>query len=124
MLLKATKEAETSPNITVNVLEKDASDMPTYDATAHFAGVDPKSGAATIWLVKGAPKAPATAEALLSALELACMATGFAGPQWKAIYDQVAGLDAALPAGSPDPYKYRLALTARIRSIVDSYAPH
>ena len=123
-LLKATKDAETSPNITINVVSKDPSNMPTYDPVVHYAGVDAKSGAATIWIMKSPPKTPAAARALLAAMELACMATGFAGPQWKAIYDRVAAWDAALPGTPLNPYKYRLALTARIQAIVDSYAPH
>lgn len=123
-LLKATQDAETSPNVTVNAIGKDASDMPTYDPIAHFVGVDAKSGAAIIWIMKSPPKTPAAAQALRAAMELACMATGFAGPQWRTIYDQVAAWDAALPAGAPNPYKYRLALTVRIQAIVDSYAPH
>jgi hypothetical protein len=122
-LLKATKDAETSPNITINILGKDASEMPAYDPTVHFAGIDAK-GAANIWMMKSPPKTEASAQALLAAMELACMATGYAGPQWKAIYDKVAGMDAALPANAPNPYTYRLALTKRIQSIIDSYKPH
>jgi hypothetical protein len=56
-------------------------------------------------------------------MELACMATGFAGPHWKAIYDEVAAADSAQPANAPNPYRYRLALTSRIQAIVDSYVP-
>ena len=122
-LLKATKDADTSPNIDIKVLGKDPSEMPAYDPIVHFAGVDGTSGVVTIWIVKSAPKTPSSAKAFLAAMELACMATGFAGPQWKAIYDQLAALDAALPPNDPNPYKYRLALTARIQTIVDSYAP-
>lgn len=123
-LLKATKDAATSPNVTIDIVGKDASDMPTYDPIVHFVGVVTKSGAATIWIMKSPPKTPAAAQSLRAAMELACMATGFAGPQWKAIYDQVAAWDTALPANAPNPYKYRLALTQRIQTIVDSYAPH
>ncbi|MBV9719749.1 MAG: hypothetical protein JOZ77_10540 [Candidatus Eremiobacteraeota bacterium] len=123
-LLKATKDAEASPNITINVVGKAVMDMPTYDPIVHFVGIDAKSGAATIWIMKSPPKTPTSAHALRAAMELACMATGFAGPTWKGIYDQVAALDATLPASPPNPYKYRLALTQRIAAIVDSYAPH
>jgi hypothetical protein len=123
-LLKATHDAESSPNVTIDLVGKDASDMPTYDPIFHFAGVDAKSGAATIWIMKSPPKTPAGAQALRAAMELACMATGFAGPQWKGVYDQVAAWDGALPANAPNPYKYRLALTARIQAIIDSYTPH
>jgi hypothetical protein len=123
-LLKATKDAETSPNITINVVGKDPSDMPIYDPIVHYVGVDAKSATATIWIMKSPPKTPTAAQALLAAMELACMATGFAGPQWKTIYGQVAAWDAALPGSTPNPYKYRLALTARIQAIIESYAPH
>ncbi len=123
-LLKATKDAETSPNVTIDVVGKDASDMPSYDPIIHFVGVDAKSGVATIWIMKSPPKTPAAAQSLQAAMELACMATGFAGPQWKAIYDQVPAWDAALPANAPNPYEHRLALTARIQAIIDSYTPH
>ncbi len=122
-LLKATQAVETSPNITIKIVGKSASDMPVYDPIAHFVGID-ATNAATIWLVHSPERTPASAQALRAAVELACMGTGFAGPTWKAIYDQVAALDAALPANSPNPYKYRLALTQRIQTIVDSYAPH
>ena len=98
--------------------------MPPYDPFVHFVGVDAKSGAATIWMMKSPPKTSATSQALLAAMELSCMATGFAGPQWKAIYDRVAAWDGALAGTAPNPYRYRLALTARIQAIIDSYAPH
>jgi hypothetical protein len=47
-LMKATKDAETSPNVTINVVGKDPLDMPIYDPIVHYVGVDAKSGAATI----------------------------------------------------------------------------
>jgi hypothetical protein len=97
--------------------------MPAYGPIVHFVGIDAKPGAATIWIVHSPEKTPAAAQALRAAMELACMGTGFAGPTWKAIYDEVAALDAALPANSPNRYKYRLALTQRIQAIIDSYAP-
>ncbi len=123
-LLRATQDAESSPNITIDVTGKDASEMPPYDPVAHFVGVDATSGAATIWMLKSAPKTQASALSLRAAVELACMATGFAGPLWKSIYTQAAGWDAALPPNAPNPYKYRLALTTRIQAIVDTYTPH
>jgi hypothetical protein len=124
MLLKATRDVDTSPKITVDLLSKKAADMPSYDPTAHFVGIDPKSGAAVIWVLETAQaKSPATMQALLAAIELACMATGFAGPKWKGIYDHVAALDAAAPPDTVNPYRYRLALTKQIQAIVDSY-PH
>jgi hypothetical protein len=123
-LLKATQDAEASPNITIKIVGKPATDMPAYDPIVHFAGIDGNSGAATIWIVHSPDKTPAAAQALRAAMELACMGTGFAGPTWKAIYDKVAAMDAALPSNAPNPYKYRLALTQRIQGIVDSYVPH
>ncbi len=120
-LLKATQDAQASSKITVNVDSKEAWDMPVYDPIVHFAGVDAASGAATIWILKSPPKTKDTADSLLAALELACMATGFAGPQWKSIYDSLAAADAALPAGAPNPYVYRLTLTRRIQTIIDKY---
>lgn len=123
-LLKATKDAETSPNITIDIVGKVDTDMPAYDPIVHFVGIDAKSGAATIWIMKSPAKTPAAAQALRAAMELACMATGFAGPAWKTMYDQVATWDTALPTDSPNPYKYRLALTQRIESILNTYAPH
>lgn len=83
-LLTATQSAEKSPDITINVVGKDALDMPTYDPIVHFVGVDTKD-AATIWMMKSPPKTQSSARALLAAMELACMATGFAGSNWKAI---------------------------------------
>ncbi|HEX3672356.1 MAG TPA: hypothetical protein VHT92_11695 [Candidatus Cybelea sp.] len=122
-LLKAVKDAEASPDVTINVAGKDAAEMPAYDPLVHFAGLDGK-GAATIWMSRTLqPKTKAAAYALFAAMELACMATGFAGPHWKAIYDQVAAADSAQPANAPNPYQYRLALTSRIQAIVDSYVP-
>jgi hypothetical protein len=123
-LLKATQDAEASPNITIKIVGKPATDMPAYDPIVHFVGIDAKSGAATIWIMKSPAKTPAAAQALRAAMELACMATGFAGPAWKTMYDQVVTWDTALPADSSNPYKYRLALTQRIESILDTYAPH
>jgi hypothetical protein len=120
-LLKATQDAQTSPNITINVLSKDAWDMPVYDPIVHFVGVDPSSGAATLWILKSPPKTKDAADSLLGALELACMATGFAGLKWKSIYDSLAAMDAALPAGAPNPYAYRLTLTRRIQRVIDNY---
>jgi len=121
ILLKATQDAQTSPNITINVNSKDAWDMPVYDPIVHFVAVDPSSGAATIWMLKSPPKTKDAADSLLAALELACMATGFAGPQWKSIYDRLAAMDAALPPGVPNPYAYRLTLTRRIQRVIDNY---
>lgn len=117
-LLKATMDAVKSTNITINVVLKDATAMPAYDPIFHFAGLDAK-GAATIWVRAPVQKTEASANALRAATELACMATGFAGAFWKAIYDQVAAADAAQPADSPNPYTYRLGLTARIQAIID-----
>jgi hypothetical protein len=123
-LLKATQDADTSPNITLRLLAKNPSEMPAYDPVAHFAGIDAASKAALIWMVQPYPsKTGDGAWALRSAMELACMATGFAGPRWKQIYDQLASQDAALPADAPNPYLNRLALTVRVRKIVESYLP-
>ena len=124
-LLKAVKDADTSPKIRINVIGKAPSEMPEYDPIVHFADGDASTGLATIWLMKSAPQTPTAAHAFNAAMELACMSTGFAGPTWKTIYDQVAAMDAALPPNSPNPYKYRLALTQKIQAILDSYAqPH
>lgn len=123
-LLKATQEADTSPNITLRLLSKSPSEMPAYDPIAHFAGIDAASKAGLIWMVHPYPaKTGDGAWALRSALELACMATGFAGPHWKQIYDQLAAQDAAQPADAPNPYLNRLAVTVRVRKIVESYLP-
>jgi hypothetical protein len=119
-LLQATKDAETSPKIHIEVVGKDASAMPSYDSLAHYAGID-GSGSATIWMLKDIPKNNAAATALRAALELACMDTGFAGPLWKSIYDSAATADAALPASETNRYLNRLNLTAEIQKIVDSY---
>jgi hypothetical protein len=120
-LLKATQDVQTSPKITINIDAKDAWDMPVYDPIAHFVGVDASNGAATIWMVKSPPKNKDATDSLLAAVELACMATGFAGPQWKAIYDRLAAMDAALPSGVSNRYVYRLTLTRRIQKIIDTY---
>ncbi|HMF27643.1 MAG TPA: hypothetical protein VKE42_02665 [Candidatus Cybelea sp.] len=120
-LLKATQDVQTSSKITINVDSKDAWDMPVYDPIVHFVGVDASSGAATIWIMKSPPKTKDASDSLLGALELACMATGFAGPQWKSIYDRLAAADATLPSGAPNPYVYRLTLTHRIQKIIDNY---
>lgn len=120
-LLKAAQDAQSSPNISVKVDAKDAWDMPVYDPIVHFVGVDPSTGAATIWMLKSPPKTKDAADSLLAALELACMATGFAGPKWKSIYDNLAAMDAGLPSGAPNPYAYRLTLTRRIQRLIDNY---
>lgn len=124
VLLKATQDAQTSPKITINLDGKTAWEMPVYDPIVHFVGVDPSNGAATIWMMKSPPKTKDAADSLLAALELACMATGFAGPQWKSIYDRLAAMDAALPTSAPNPYVYRLTLTRRIQKIIDNYNAH
>jgi len=120
-LLKATQDAQTSAQITINIDGKEAWDMPVYDPIAHFVGVDASNGAATIWMLKSPPKNKDATDSLLAAMELACMATGFAGPRWKSIYDRLAAMDAALPSGVPNPYVYRLTLTRRIQKIIDNY---
>jgi len=120
-LLKATQDVQTSPKITINIDSKEAWDMPVYDPIAHFVGVDASNGAATIWMLKSPPKNKDATDSLLAAVELACMATGFAGPQWKAIYDRLAAMDAALPSGVSNRYVYRLTLTRRIQRIIDTY---
>lgn len=120
-LLKATQDVRTSSKININVDGKDAWDMPVYDPIVHFVGFDASTGAATIWILKSPPKTKDAADSLLAALELACMATGFAGPEWKSIYDRLAAMDAALPPGVPNPYVYRLTLTRRIQKIIDNY---
>ena len=120
-LLKATQDVQTSSKININVDGKDAWDMPVYDPIVHFVGFDASTGAATIWILKSPPKTKDAADSLLAALELACMATGFAGPEWKSIYDRLAAMDAALPPGVPNPYVYRLTLTRRIQKIIDNY---
>ncbi len=119
-LLKAMQDAQTSPKFRIEVIGKDPSQMPSYDPIVHYAGIDAGTGAAVIWLVHSAPKTKEGATAFLSAMELACMDTGFAGPHWKAIYDKVAASDAALPAEVANRYQGRLQLTARIQGIIDA----
>lgn len=122
-LIQATEDSEKSPKITLQLRAKTPAEMPAYDPVAHFAGIDPTSKEALIWMVQPYPKTPDGAWALRSALELACMATGFAGPQWKQIYDRLAAEDEALPADAQNPYQNRLALTAQVRKIFESYTP-
>ncbi|HEY3676216.1 MAG TPA: hypothetical protein VGK84_09515 [Candidatus Tumulicola sp.] len=68
-LLKATEDANTSPNITLALVAKSASEMPAYDPIAHFAGIDPASKEATIWVVQPIPKNNDGVWALRSAVE-------------------------------------------------------
>jgi hypothetical protein len=123
-LLRAVQDSKTRPGITINVVGKAASEMPGYDPIVHFAGLDTSPTTATIWVSKVPYTSEATAKALWAAVELACMATGFAGPKWKNIYDGVAAADAAQPPGAPNPYKYRLGLTQQIKAIIDAADAH
>ena len=122
-LLKATEDAETSPAITISVVGKPASEMPAYDSLVHYAGIDPATHNPTIWMLDKIPKDAASAKALRAAMELACMESGFAGSQWKTVYNKVAQADANLPPGEANRYFNRLKLTAEIQSIADSYVP-
>lgn len=121
-LLKAVQDAESSPAITISVIAKPASGMPAYDSIEHYAGIDATTHNPTIWMLSTISKDAASAKALAAAMELACMDSGFAGAQWKAVYDRVTQADANLPAGEANPYLNRLRLTTEIQSIVDSYA--
>lgn len=121
-LLKSVEAADKSPDIFISVIAKAAADMPAYDSIVHYAGIDPKTHAAVIWMVRDISKTEDAARALRAAMELACMDTGFAGPQWKSIYDRLAGDDSALPVSETNRYANRLRLTAQIQSIVDHYA--
>ena len=124
MLLKAVDSIDTSPDILLDITGKPANEMPAYDPVVHYAGSDPKNPKhATLWMSRSITTSPTDEQKNMfrAAEELAVMDTGLAGPKWKAIYDYVAGLDAKLPAGAPDPYRARHALTAQIQKIYDSY---
>jgi len=79
-LLKAVKDADTSPKIRIDVVGKAPSEMPDYDPIVHFAEGDASTAVATIWVMKAAPHTTTAANAFAAAMELACMSTGFAGP--------------------------------------------
>lgn len=97
--------------------------MPSYDPIAHYNGLDAgQPHSASIWVVANPPVSE-VGDAVAGAVELACMDTGFAGTTWKAIYDQVAAADAALPASVADRYENRHLLLQRIAQALHSTHP-
>jgi len=124
-LVRAVHAADTAPasEISVTVSTHSAGEMPSYDPIAHYNGLDAgQAHSASVWVV-GNPPASEIGDALLGAIELACMDTGFAGTKWKAIYDQVAVVDAALPASVADRYENRHLLLQRIAQALHSTHP-
>jgi hypothetical protein len=121
-LLQAVEASEKSPDIHLTINLAAAKDMPAYDAVVHYAGLNPggKPNEATIMVAQPMdPKSDAFATGFTTALRLACMDTGFAGPKWKAIYDMAAAADAKLNPSEPDRYYNRHLITSAIQTEID-----
>jgi len=122
-LLRAVEASEKSPDIKLTIKLVAAKDMPAYDATVHYAGLNPggKPDEATILVAQPMdPKSDAFGSGFQTALRLACMDTGFAGPKWKAIYDAAAAADATLNASEADRYYNRHLITTAIQNAIDA----
>lgn len=110
---------ELSPNSGKVVVEMvNASRMPAYDPITYYAGIQ-SDGKPHILATSTPPKEKAALQDAISrAMILAVMDDGEAGAKWKSIYDLAAKADAALPAGSPDPYMNRRELAKRTLALL------
>lgn len=99
-------------SIHVNIDVKTGTQMPAYDTDWHYAGstTNPDATPAiTIWILKDIPEARAR-HAIVAGLLLGLADSGYAGPKWKALYDQVAARDAGQGPNATDPFLYRRRL--------------
>ena len=117
-LLKAVDDADKSPDITINVLAKAPGEMRAYDSIVHYAGIDTTNHEPTIWISNSLQKGAQATTAWHSVMLFAVMDSGFAGKQWKALYDELAARDAAQPAGTDNPYRFRLQFTIQLHWLI------
>ncbi len=108
--------------IPIHVSVKKPSEMPSYDPQSHYAGTGKDSNGARTFLVwiNGGLKGKDMQDAIMSAFVLAVTDGGYAGPDFKKLYDVFAQEDAQLPAAAPDPlsnrHRFATALVKQINS--------
>lgn len=107
--------------IPILVSLKTAGEMPAYDPSWHYGGIQQRNGTKTmvVWLnsdLKGAEQQ----NAILASFLLAITDGGYGGAAFKRLYDIYAARDAQLPANAADPFlnrhKYAAALVDMFRT--------
>jgi len=90
--------------------------MPSYDPQWHYGGAQIRPDGTPAIVLTVAPGIPqASIERAIEAGVLLGLAdSGYAGPKWKALYDQAAAADAKLGASAPDPFVNRRALALQL----------
>ena len=104
---------------------KKASEMPSYDRQYHYAGIglDAKGAKAFHVWINGDLGAKDQENAISAAFLLVITDGGFAGTDFKSLYDIYAKKDSLLPAGAPDPFLNRHRFAAALVNQLNSNNP-
>jgi len=113
---------DTSVHVKIDL--KDRAQLPSYETEWHYAGSEKATDgnpSITIWIVKGLAD-QRTIHAIEASLILGLADSGYAGPKWKAIYDQTAARDAAQGSNATDPFVYRRRLADQLADFYEKIA--
>jgi tetratricopeptide (TPR) repeat protein len=111
-------------SVHIDIVLTPAAKMPPYDRNVHYAGPrksDDGKPAFTI-LILDSLKQEQMAVPLTEGAFFGLTDTGYAGPRWKALYDQEAAKDAALGANASDPFLNRRQFVAALEKLFTSVA--
>jgi hypothetical protein len=88
---------------------KPAAEMPKYDPEAHYVGTDTTQTppVITVWVNGSDLKSDTMQDAMAESMLLGIMDAGYAGPNFKKLYDSYAAKDTAAGASAPDPFANR-----------------
>jgi len=126
-LLSAMHQALQPNDMTIPIVisVKKPPEMPTYDPLSHYAGigVDSKGAKALQVWINADMSSKDQQNAIMAAFFLAITDGGFAGTDFKSLYDIYAKKDSLLPAGAPDPFLYRHKFAAALVKQLNSSKP-
>jgi hypothetical protein len=111
-------------SVHIGIVMTPAAKMPAYDPNVHYAVSrkrDDGKPAFTIWLLDSLTPAQMATPSIEGAL-FGLTDTGYAGPRWKALYDQEAAKDAALGPSAADPFLNRRQLVTALEALFASVA--
>ena len=125
-LLEGVRAAFDPKNFSVHIgiVMTPAAKMPAYDPNVHYAGAQKSADgkpAFSIWLLDSLTPAQMAAPSIEGAF-YGLTDTGFAGPRWKALYDQEAAKDMALGPNATDPFLNRRQMVVALEKLFASVA--
>ncbi len=108
-------------SIHLNMVVASPSQMPAYETTWHYAGVQVNpDGTPTITLLFAGS---ASKQDLITGVEagtfLGLAQSGYAGTKWKAAYDAVAAADARLGSNAADPFQNRRTFALQLAALYE-----